>query len=245
MKRNVIIIGVVAGVLLWCWPATYKYGDGTTWHVTRVALGPKLARFVGRHQAYGRLAREITAGIEADEAQVRAIFAWTVEHVDRHIPLGTVVPDDHIWSIIQRGYGSDDQLADVCTTLCTYAGVRGAAHRIKTLDGHSRYVALVQLREVWVLLDPFEQVLIENAQGQLASIEELIEHPEWVDAAARRAGIDPAAYARVLAGLRPVTATQFLRTELQAPWPRVRHEFFRWRGNRRQPGFYTIGEPHI
>ena len=63
---------------------------------------------------------------------------------------------------------------------------------------------------------------------------------ERVARSAERAGLVPETYQSVLANLRPVTATQYLRPELQAPWPRFCHEVARVMGRARQPGFHSV-----
>ena len=116
------IIIVVAGLGFAALPATTRQGLNFEVSARRTPLYIKAMEFLVRDHEYRRLADEITAGATTDEQRALALFGWTRTHI-RPRPGGWPVVDDHILNIIIRGYGEDDQMADVFTTLTTYAGV--------------------------------------------------------------------------------------------------------------------------
>ena len=107
--------------LLW-WPATTRQGIDFRQRTILQPLYLKAMDFISRDGHYRLLAREIVQGAATDEARALQIYAWTRDHI-RPVPPGLPVVDDHIWHIIIRGYGTDDQVNDVFTTLCAYAGL--------------------------------------------------------------------------------------------------------------------------
>jgi len=82
----------------------------------------KVLDFLHRHYKYEALAKQITRGLSTDQERVLTAFDWTSRNI-RQTPEGWPVVDDHILNIIILGQGLDDQMADVFTTLSTYAGV--------------------------------------------------------------------------------------------------------------------------
>src|SRR3990167_3576586 len=85
---------------------------------------PLYAKFCGyfyRDYQYRELSRGITGSLTGDPEKVMAIYNWTVDNI-RKKPAGFPTVDDHIWDIVVRGYGGNDQMADVFTTLASYAG---------------------------------------------------------------------------------------------------------------------------
>jgi transglutaminase superfamily protein len=131
----------------------------------------KALDFVDRSVEYGRLAGEITAQADSDERKMRAVLAWTHANV-RSTPPGFPVIDDHVWHIIVRGYGEDDQKADVFTTLLTYAGVRAywifIGPRRPELP-----LSLVNIGGRWRVVDVPDNVVFLTPAGGLATVDEV------------------------------------------------------------------------
>jgi len=137
----------------------------------------KLLAYVHRDLEFRNLSRKLVGGIQDREAKILVLFEWTRKHV-RPIPEGLPAIDDHVWDIIVRGYGSQDQAADVFAALSAYAGIPAhfgfaCAPKKNSCVG----VAFVQLPNgSFGLFDPHYGVVVRHPDGRLASIEEVRSH---------------------------------------------------------------------
>lgn len=166
--------------LLW-WPATTRQGVDFQQRTILQPLYLKAMDFIGRDGHYRLLAREIVQGATTDEARALQIYAWTRDHV-RPVPPGLPVVDDHIWHIIIRGYGTDDQANDVFTTLCAYAGLSAFWDWLSTPERKvGLVVSFVKLEGRWVVFDPYHGRLWKAPDGRLADADALRRHPEWTE----------------------------------------------------------------
>ena len=134
-------------------PATTR--KGMNYRVTehRIPLGLKGLQFILRDLHYRQYARQITRGLSNEEKRVEALCDWTRERI-RPTPAGRPVLDDHIDQIIRRGYGEEDQRADVFTTLATYAGSPGFWRVLRTQDREvERVLSFVRIGGQWTVWD--------------------------------------------------------------------------------------------
>lgn len=154
LKKLIILIVLVAVfVSVMNIPLTSRQGkDGR--HITKsIPLYAKVSGFLFRDYEYRNLSRSITKNIEGDLDKVLAIYNWTIKHIKRP-PKELKVVDDHIWDIIVRGYGTGDQMADVFTTLTSYAGYDAFWHKI-SIDSDKRRLILsfVKIGDTWHIFD--------------------------------------------------------------------------------------------
>ena len=203
---RLFLVGALLGLL--AWPATTR--QGVDYHVTekRLPLIIKGMDFLVRDYEYRRLADEVTRGLGTDESKAEALFQWTREHI-RPTPLGWPVVDDHISHIIIRGYGESDQMADVFTTLATYAGIPSFWRTVR--DASGRQIGLfcfVKIDGRWTVWNVAKGIVFRDNENRLISVEELARNSPW----------------ERLAGF---TVPEPLRAQAQMPWPRLRSEIRR------------------
>ncbi|MDD5439155.1 MAG: hypothetical protein PHS37_03115 [Candidatus Omnitrophica bacterium] len=116
---SIVIVAVL--IAAFNLPCATRQGINGVVRETKIPLYAKVAAFVARDHEYKQLTAEIIRGKDPGEDAVNAVFDWTVEHIKRP-PAGFDIYDDHVWNIIIRQYGQADQMADVFTTLSSYAG---------------------------------------------------------------------------------------------------------------------------
>jgi len=126
-----------------------------------------------RHFNYQHLVKTITAHDQTEEEKVRSILSWTHSHI-LQAPQELPIVDDHVWSIIVRGYGSSDQAQDVFATLCNYAGIH-ACFRCLTDEEtkQKRCFSMIQLKDGWTFVDASRGLIYLNARGTFAGIDDL------------------------------------------------------------------------
>jgi len=180
----------------------------------------KAIAFLHRHVEYALLAREITAGLRTDPERVRAIFAWTREHI-RPTPKDWPVVDDHVLHIIIRGHGLEDQAADVFTTLTCYAGIPAFWRQGRVVFSFAR----VEGR--WAMFDVANGILFTDEAGQFLDAEELLRHPKRAQAIAGSRAPGDVPYSRHVERLGAFRVPEVLRAEQQMPWPRLVFELRR------------------
>jgi hypothetical protein len=191
----------------------------------------KAIDFVERDVNYGQLAAQVTAGARSDEAKMRAVFDWTRANV-RSTPEGFPVIDDHVWHIVIRGYGQDDQKADVFTTLLTYAGV--PAYWIFIGPRPELTLSLVRVNGRWRAIDVANGVIFKAPDGQLATAEDVAADHRLAIAQgpAQYGGIE---YGRYFDRFRAPDAPAITRPEMQMLWPRLWFNMKRMAGRGGRP----------
>lgn len=205
------------------WPTSRFVG--TDFVVTRetVPLWKKASEFVERDARLRELSRVVLDGAAGGTVRAAAALSWTRANV-RYAPAGLPVIDDHIWSVVERGYGQADQQADVFTTLLTYGGVPaywrsiGVSPRIVPLS-------YVWIDGQWRVFDVTRGLTFCTATGALATPDDLARDPALVERAARDAGVDDVTtYLSNFSHYRAPQPPEILRAELQMPWRRVAFE---------------------
>ncbi|MDO8525731.1 MAG: hypothetical protein Q7S07_04510 [Candidatus Omnitrophota bacterium] len=139
----------------------------------RMPLYFKILDFFDRHYNYKLLTRRIIGDTGTDEEKVFKILNWTYANV-RKVPPGFPVIDDHVWHIIVRGYGVDNQSNDVFTTLCNYAGLEAFFQEIFTRDRReSTTLSFVRVSGRWHVFDSYHRVYFKNRSGAPADLDEI------------------------------------------------------------------------
>jgi hypothetical protein len=140
----------------------------------RMPLYAKWVEFLARHYEYRRIAAEITGNAKTDTEKAVRIAEWTHDTI-KAIPPGMPLVDDHIYHIIVRGYGNDEQVQDVFTTLCVYAGIPAYWVRVSHDNGKGRVViSLVRIGGKWTILDPYTATYYRMPDGSLASVDDIL-----------------------------------------------------------------------
>ena len=189
-----------------------------------MTLFEKTVHFISRDLQTRRLVAELLrgAGPGSDERLSR-LFDWTVRHV-QPVPPGLPVVDDHVLHIIIRGYGAPDQRTEAFALLASYAGFPATAATLTASEnGGGVLVALVRDKERTLLFDVNHELIFRTPQGNLAGVEELIKHPQWVAEAAHGLTVGGLPYERYVARLRDLRVS-FSRMEGQKLWPRLWQE---------------------
>lgn len=219
------VIFTLAAIAVWLLsrPLTTRQGVNYQQTTRNIPAYVKALDFLQRHYQYKLLASTICADPKSSQECMLAIFRWTRATI-RPTPDGWPVIDDHVLHIIIRGHGASDQMADVFSTLSTYAGIPAFWHEFRDRQGRSSVImSFARLEHGWVPLDVERQVLFADRDGGLATVDELGRNPQLLAAAA---GPDTPAYATLLTDRfkEPFVAPDPLRAELHQPWQRLKYE---------------------
>lgn len=216
-----VAAGAVAGIALM--PVTTLQGVNYVVSRQPLPLYAKALAFLDRDVNYRLLARTVVPAKAGDETTMREVLAWTRANI-RDTPDDLPVVDDHIWHIVVRGYGQDDQKADVFTTVLTYAGV--PAYWMFIGPGPELPLSFVRVGDAWHAVDVANNVVFTTPDGRLARVEEIAADVTW----AVRQG-PPAyggvAYADFFTRFRAPTPPELTRAEMQMPLPRLWFEITR------------------
>lgn len=218
----IALVGMVAVAVI---PSTTKQGIDYVVSTHKLPLYVKVLDFLDRDANYRVVAKSITAGMVTDELRAMAVFEWTRTNI-RSVPSAFPVRDDHIWHIIVRGYGADDQKADVFTTLLTYAGV--PAYWMFLDHGGSRLpISFGRIEGTWRVYDVANGFVFRNRPGELATVEEVVGDPSLVGTVCGGYTYDGFRYTSYFHNFRAPIAPDILRAELQMPLPRLLFEMKR------------------
>ena len=187
----------------------------------------KALDFADRDANYKMLAREIAGRAPSDEARLRAVFDWTRANI-RDTPSGFPVVDDHVWHIIIRGYGQDDQKADVFTTLLTYAGV--PAYWIFIGPRPELVLSFVRADGAWRVVDVANGVMFRSRDGHWATAEDVAADPAFA-AAQGPAVYQGLSYGSLFDGFHAPIPPDLTRADMQVPGARTWFAIKRWFGS--------------
>ena len=234
-RRLVLWICGIALLSAGCWgllllPLSTR--QGVDYRVTeyRIPAYVKAIDFLQRHLQYQILVSRICAGQPSDADCVMAIFDWTHQHI-RPTPDGWPIVDDHPLHIVIRGYGDNDQMADIFTVLAGYVGVPAyfvwITNPVRPDDVLA--LALVRLEGRWAVFDVERHVVFRTRGGQLASVDDLVVDAALVDSQAGGARPGGVPYSAFIAKgtLLPLVVPSPTRSEMQQPWPRLSYELKR------------------
>ena len=212
-----VAIGAISLGALWqvaTVPSTARQGVNFQVSTSTLPLYVKAIDFLHRHEHYRLLANEITRGCHSGQERVLAVFAWTRGNI-RRTPKGWPIVDDHVWNIMIRGHGLGDQMADVFTTLATYAGLP-AFWRPGVVT-----LSFVQVEGRWTMFDVANGLIFTDARGQLADVNELLRDPKLIQMTSGSLAVGDRPYEQYVARLRPFHVPAVLRARQQMPLPRL------------------------
>jgi hypothetical protein len=166
-----ILIIILLTVFILNLNSTYTQGINYEYRTINIPLYLKIIDFYSRHYHYKILTKEIIAGAESDKDKVFRLFNWTDANI-RPVPEGFPIVDNHVWDIIVRGYGTDDQLSDVFTTLCNYAKIEAFFTWVKpNMQKRKIPFSFVMIDRRWYVFDPYRGIYFTDNKGNLADIQ--------------------------------------------------------------------------
>jgi len=232
-----LVLAVAGSCAILNLPTTTR--QGIDYRVTEytIPLYMKAIDYLQRHYQYGLLASRICAGKATDTDCVSALYEWTHENIPS-TPPGWRVVDDHVLHIIIRGHGKSDQIADVFTTLATYADVPAFfRHVIDPDSGADLVLSFARVGGEWVPFDVERHVSFRDPKGRLMSVDALVDAAPLVDAETKDVLTDDLRYSAFISRktLMPFVAPRWSHADLQRPWPRVRYELSRLIGWEAEP----------
>lgn len=213
-----IVIAVVLNIQV-----STRQGINYSVSTLEMPLYLKVLDFFDRHYNYKLVVERIIGEERGEKEKVLKIFEWTHNNIKR-IPLGYPVIDDHVWHIIVRGYGVDDQSSDVFTTLCNYAGVDAFYNWVDT-ENHDRRIALsfVRFNGIWNVFDPYNGVYFKNNKGELAGIEEIV-RGNWLIEKINASDSHDVEYTNYFKNLTSIKDYGLKRPNIQSPINRLKYE---------------------
>lgn len=197
-------------------PMTTRYGVDGIVHNKKIPFYAKICGFLYRDWAYRDIVKEAVGGETDEVKKVFLILKWVDSNVMFGVPKGLKVVDDHPLNIIIRQFGAADQIEDVFTILCSYAGMPAGVERCYE-PGTDNFIVLsfVKAGGRWLVFDAKQGKHFVNANDEMASIEDILNNRLALT------GNDVDDYSRFFAGLKDVDTSSFTRAEEQMPFRRL------------------------
>ena len=220
MKKFILLFVIfIIIILVMNYPVEYTIGINYKVSSIKIPLYAKLSGFFYRDWMYKSISSEIVSGKIKDIEKAIAIFNWVIENVSSKIPVGFKVIDDHPLNIIIRGYGKSDQLADIFTILCCYAGMDAGYSRIYSENKDaSLNVAFVKINGMWFLFDVFGRYIFRDRKNQLVTLKTLVK-----EKLSDRKNI--VGYNLFIKNIKLVEPKNFKRAKMQKPFNRFLNLF--------------------
>jgi hypothetical protein len=208
-------IATIAFLLILNAPVTTRYGVDGVLFVKRMPLYAKAGGFLYRDWMYRDIVRDITRDEKTDVGKAIAILKWVNENVKYGVPDGLRSMDDHPLNIIIRQYGEKDQIEDIFTILCSYAGMEAAREKCYAPDG-KRYMILsfVKTKAGRLIIDAAKNKYFLNKKGKIGGVEDYMKGELVLSVE------DAAYYGDCLKGLKSIDFSS-LRADEQMPFRRL------------------------
>lgn len=218
--RLQLLCGVVLlllGLGLMHTPVTTRRGVDYEVQSFSMPLYLKALNFMSRHYNYQWQVGLILPERKPAKEEIQRLLDWTVDHV-RPQPEQLPVIDDHVWDIIVRGYGDEDQIADVFATLCNYANYRAFFHMFAQPKPINQRVVLVfvEFETRWFIMDPSRGYVLEDDEGQWIELNAIKDGQRYHNKSLER--YQP--YWEMLVGVNPDRLYKTNRSAIQTPWLR-------------------------
>ena len=208
---------------------TYRVGISGKQYIKKIPFYAKLSGFLYRDWCYKGIVGEIMKGgqkISETEKALR-ILRWTNDNIKADIPLSLKVYDDHPLNIIIRQYGAGDQIEDVFTILCSYAGMEAGMAKCYA-PGRKRFkiFSLVKLDNRQLIFIAGKNKYFVNKKNDIGSVQDYINGDLSLSEEER------ALYGEYLADLKNIDLCS-TRAEEQMPFRRLGAELKkRFKGKR-------------
>lgn len=214
------ILTAVCVVLVLNIPMTTRYGVNGVLFTRKIPLYAKACGFFYRDWMYRDIVNDIVRGKKDGSAKAVAILDWTNKNITCEIPPGIKVVDDHPLNIIIRQYGAKDQIEDIFTILCSYAGMKAGRVKCHNPD-RTRYVilSLVKADGEWLIFDAANNKYFFNKKGGVGSVE------DYLKGDLALSDKDEALYGQFLKDLKNKDFLLFTRAEEQMPLRRFPAQF--------------------
>jgi hypothetical protein len=220
-----VVLAVIVFTLFFNLRVPTKQGVNYKVSTLSIPLYLKAFDFIDRNLHYKYLAHEVTLSAHNKKEKVLQIFAWTRQNIKTDIPSNYPIVDDHVWHIIVRGYGVADQINDVFTTLCVYAGIPAFWSYISPKGALARFpISYVEVNNRCLVFDLYYGNYFKNKDGEIASVDDIINDRSLINQANNKPIISGIDYVRYFENLKPVDEMGFLRAQTQMPILRIYYE---------------------
>lgn len=217
----IVVLFVSCGIIL-NKEVSIQQGRDSRLYKIKMPLYMKIMDFLTRGNRYVLLVKRIVKDCKTDSEKLEALFNWTATNI-RPVPDGFPIVDDHVDNIIIRGYGTDDQSADVFTTLAAFAGFKSGMYLTRIYpENYLHAVSLVELNERMLLFDTYYKFYFLNHDKEIASLDEIREDINLVKIVAGDFKVkDKYSYIRFFQHLEPVEKLGWSKADLQMPSKRL------------------------
>jgi hypothetical protein len=229
-RLALICVAALVTVIVCNYPCTYRVGVNGKVSTKKIPLYAKACGFLYRDWAYRDVVSSVIGpGRKNDTEKALAILKWTNDNVMSRVPDGVKVVDDHPLNIIIRQYGAGDQVEDVFTILCSYAGMpAGMVRCYNAARNASRNLSVVLVDGRWLIFNAGKGKYFLNKAGRIGSIE------DYKNGQIELSAQDEAVYKEYLDDLKTLDPDSFTRPDEQMPMRRIpaeiRKAIYRFRG---------------
>lgn len=220
-KKTILVLSVLT--LLFClaqWPTTTR--QGINWEVKEIQLPLyfKALQFISRHYEMKYYIQQILQNETNDWAKIKKLHTWMDSHIHPP-PKDFDIIDDHPLHIFIRRYGTGDQMVDLFSLLCAYAGFRAFYTDFKSNKGACS-LAFVKHKEAWYLFDLFHGIEFIKEDQTWATLQDIQNnHFLLKNSQKNKTSLSREDYYSLLKNFNPDQSSS-TRNLQQMPWTRLK-----------------------
>ncbi len=221
VKTGIVLISIASVFFVLNIKTSIRQGINGKYHLITMPLYMKVSDFIVRGNRYDLLVDNILENTNGDIEKLNALFEWTSKNI-RPIPANFPIVDDHVDNIIIRGYGSDDQSADVFTTLAVVAGFKAGIYLIGAPpDKKLHAISIVENDGKMLLFDTYCRFYFLNNDNEIASISDVAKDINLVRKISQDFKYAKRDYYEFYQNLIPVESIGWTKADLQIPSKRL------------------------
>ena len=223
MKHKKAILSLVILIsifLLLQWPTTTRQGVNFKVTEIKIPLYFKTLQFISRHYEMKHYTEQIIQNKTDDLTKIKILYSWMQTNI-HPIPKGFDAIDDHPLHIFIRRYGASDQMDDLFSLMCSYAGLPSFFTIIRI--NQQRYpLAFVKYKNTWHAFDVYRQTEFIKEDQAWATLQDIQNNHFSLKISQNTIPpMSPEFYYSLLKDFNPETSFS-TRNLQQMPWPRLK-----------------------
>ena len=131
----------------------------------------KIVQFYARHKEYKKLVNEINGKSKNKEQNVLNLTYWIYKNIKKITKKDDII-DNHPWTIVKRGIGTDDQFSDLLTVLLVHNGIDAFFYNKIDSVWHPLTFFSINKKD-WLIIDPYYGIYFHNSLNTFSSLDQM------------------------------------------------------------------------
>ena len=134
----------------------------------------KIVQFYERHREYKKLVNKINGKSKNNQQNVINLSSWILKNIKKITEKDDII-DNHPWTIIERGMGTDDQFSDLLSVLLVHNNIDAFFYNKIDTVWHPLTFFGINKNE-WSIIDPYYGIYFLDNNNTFSSLKQIKEN---------------------------------------------------------------------